>query len=102
MHNVTIKLPRVTESLAQVLRDLPDMRHLFHRRTNERGQTFPFWLTNDSQAAAKFCSCAHHRIARKGRTDFGQRMVEREIISDNSGERTRLACWLRCLAATDF
>jgi hypothetical protein len=39
---------RDPETFAQRLRDLPDMRDLFHRRANERRQAFPFRLPNDA------------------------------------------------------
>jgi len=44
---------------------LANVRDLFHRRTNERRQTFPFRLTDDSQSAAKFLRRAHDRIIRQ-------------------------------------
>ena len=59
------------------------MRNLFHRRTNERRQTFPFRLANDAQAAAKIARFIHYQIARKGTANFLKRMIEREIIRDH-------------------
>ena len=38
----------VTKALTQRQRNLTNMCHLFHRRTNERSQAFPFRLANDS------------------------------------------------------
>ena len=78
------------------------MRHLFHGRTDEGGQTFPFRLPNDPQAATKIARSVHHRIIWERGADFHQRVIEREIMRDNSGERTPLACWLRRRAATNF
>ena len=43
----------VTKASTERERNLPDMRHLFHRRTDERGETFPSRLANDAQSATK-------------------------------------------------
>src|ERR1043166_1923158 len=56
------------------------MRDLFHRRADEGSETFPFWLPNDSQPAAKLPRGGHNRIVWKRRADFSQWMIEREIM----------------------
>ena len=68
------------KSLTQRSRNLPDMRNLFHRRTNECRQAFPFRLTNDSEAATKIARCVHERVGRKRGANLIQRMIEREIM----------------------
>ena len=55
----------VTEASPKRQRNLTNMSDLFHRRTDERGQTFPFRLPNDSQTATKFSRCIHGRVVRE-------------------------------------
>ena len=74
-------------SLSQRLRDLTDVRHLFHRRGDKCRQTFPARLSNDPQAPAKSAGCAHRGIVRERTADLPERMVQREIACDNSRRR---------------
>src|SRR6266850_228844 len=62
------------------------MRHLFHRRTDERSQTLPFRLANDSQAATKIARFIHDRIVGKRSANVRQRMIKREIMSDHTSD----------------
>src|SRR6266480_7050122 len=78
------------EPFTQRFRNLPDMRDLFHRRTDERREAFPFWLTNNAQPATKITGCDHDPIVRERRTDFRERMIEREIMRDGSADHTPL------------
>src|SRR6185436_18966928 len=91
MSHMTIDLTRDTESFAQRFRNLPDVRYLFHRRTDERGQAFPFWLPNDPQPATKITGSIHRRVIGKRSANGRERMIESEIMCDDSGERRRLA-----------
>jgi hypothetical protein len=59
-------------------------------------------LANDSQTATKIASLIHDRIVGKRSANIRERMIKREIMRDNSGERAPLACWLRRRAATNF
>src|SRR5436305_969176 len=52
-HVVLTDLFLLAKSPAKPARDLPDMRHLFHRRTDKGCQAFPFWLPNNSKPATK-------------------------------------------------
>src|ERR1041384_1699463 len=89
---------RLTKSFAQLLRNLANVRDLFHRRANKSRQTFPFRLTNDSQPATKFFRRSHRRIVRERSTYFRQRMIERKIIMDDAfacaSEEQRVAALL--------
>src|SRR5881394_2400412 len=71
-----------TKASTERKRNLTNMRHLFHRRTDERGQTFPFRLASDSQAVTKLSRCVHYRIVRERCADFGQWMIKREVMCD--------------------
>src|SRR6266436_4605710 len=102
MDHVAIDMTPSTEAVSERCRDLANVGHLFHRRTDEGGETFPFRLPNDPQAATKISRCIHHRIVRERGADFRQRMIEREVMRDDSGEHPRLACRLRRRAATNF
>src|SRR5437762_11881103 len=85
----------LTKASTERERNLTNVRHLFHRRTDERGQTFPFRLTNDSQATTKFSRCVHDRIPRERRTDFCKWMIKREVSRDDFGKRSpRRPGWL--------
>src|SRR5713101_7939316 len=95
-----LNLARLDKSLAQLPRDLSDVRDLFHRRANESRQAFPFWLANDAKTSTKSLRHVHRRVVWKRSADFGQRMIEREIMRDDSGERTRLAC-RKCQSGSD-
>src|SRR6266513_3878822 len=75
-------LARLTELSPQCMRDLPDMRHLFHRRANESGQTFPLRLTNDSKSATIISRGIHNRILRKRPANFGQLMIQGEVMAN--------------------
>jgi len=81
---------------------LPDLRHLFHRRTDKGGQTFPSWLSNNPKAATKIARRIHDRVARQRPADFLEGMIEREVTRNDLGSRARLACWFRRLAKTNF
>src|SRR6202011_3269351 len=64
-------LARLTELFAQCMRNLADMRDLFHRRAKKRRQTFPLRLSNDPQAATKIRRGVHYGIVREGAADIG-------------------------------
>ena len=72
-----------SEAFPKRFRDLADMRHLFHRRTNKGGQTFPFRLPDNSQPGAKIPGGVHRLVVRERRANFRQGMIEREIIADH-------------------
>src|SRR4029453_3015687 len=88
MSQVMFDLARDTESFAQRFGNLPDVRNLFHRRTDERGKAFPFRLSNDPEAAAKTSRRIHPRVVRKRSANGCERMIEREIMRDDFGERS--------------
>src|SRR5205823_13943540 len=90
------------ELFTQRFRNLPEMRDLFHRRTDERGQAFPFRLTNDPQPATKISRRDHDRIVRERRTDFRERMIEPEVMRDHCRERLSPRRLGRHLATTNF
>src|SRR5205823_13331115 len=87
-----IDLERHAETFAQRLGNLPDMRDLFHRRTDKRGQAFPPWLPNDPQPTTKQPCCVHYRVIRERGTDFCQPMIKSEIMGNDSGECMRPGC----------
>src|SRR3954471_20343474 len=78
------------------------MRHLFHRRANERGETFPLRLSNDPQPVTEIPGSVHHRILRKRIADCPQWVIKRKIARNNSREHTRLACGRWRLAIANF
>src|SRR5438045_5592270 len=82
-----------TKASPERQRNLTNVRHLFHRRTDERGQTFPFRLENDSQATTKFSCRVHDRIVREGFTDFRQRMIKREVTGNRGMRIWRISPW---------
>src|SRR5213592_3046627 len=62
VNHVIANLSAVAEAGPERRRDLANMRHLFHGRTDKCGETFPLRLANDPQAAAKIASRIHQRI----------------------------------------
>src|SRR5438105_5596759 len=78
------------------------MPDLFHRRGDEGGETLPFWLPNDAQTATIITRRLHRGIVRERSADFLERVIERKVVCDDSGERRSLACWRRRLAFANF
>ena len=70
-------------TLPQRPRHLADVRHLFHRRSDERRKTFPARLPNDPQSRTKIARGAHCRIVGEGATNLRERMIERKIMADD-------------------
>src|SRR5207247_11216342 len=79
VNHVIVNLSPLAETGPERRRDLANMRHLFHGRTDKCGETFPLRLANDPQAAAKIASRIHQRIIWKRGTELGQRTTQREI-----------------------
>src|SRR5262245_49659157 len=76
VHKRADNLAWLPKPFPQLLRNLPNVRDLFHRRTNKHGQTFPLRLTDNSQTSAKLSRGIHRRIIWKRRANFGQRMIK--------------------------
>ena len=72
----------IAVSLSQRVRDLADMRHLFHRGRDEGGKAFPARLPNDAQALTEIARRRHRGIARKRTANLRERVIEGEIIRD--------------------
>src|SRR5437868_3501162 len=70
VNNIFTKLSSLTKAIPERRRDLANMRHLLHRRTNECRQTFPLRLPDDPQTATKIASGFHDRIVRKRCADL--------------------------------
>ncbi len=62
VNHVIVNLSPLAETGPERRRDLANVRHLFHGRTDKCGETFPLRLANDPQAAAKIASRIHQRI----------------------------------------
>ena len=84
---MVIDLARFTKAFAERQRNLADMRHLFHRRTDERGQTFPFRLPNDPQSATKIA----RRVHRPDRSGTRRRFPPADDRARNNARRLRRA-----------
>src|SRR6478736_3441603 len=95
-------LALLAKAFPQRQRNLANMHHLFHRRANECGETFPLRLPDDPEPATKITRSVHHRILRKRIANLRQRMIQGTVTRDNSGERTRLACRFWRPAKTNF
>ena len=63
---------------------------------------YGFWLPNDPQPPTKTARCIHDRVFWKRFANLCQRVIQREIPRDDSGERVPLACWLRRSVAANF
>src|SRR5580765_1047136 len=62
VHELIPDSPLLAKSFSERQRNLANMRHLFHRRTNECGETFPFRLPDDPEPATKITCSVHHWI----------------------------------------
>ena len=71
VNHVIANLSPLAKTGPERRRDLANVRHLFHGRTDKCGETFPFRLANDSQAAAKIARSIHQRIVWKRGADLG-------------------------------
>ena len=79
MYESIDNFPLLTKSFSERQRNLANMRHLFHRRANECGETFPFRLPDDPQSPTKIARSIHHGIPGKRIANFSERMIEREV-----------------------
>ena len=73
----------ITKISPQSEGDLADVRHLFQRGSNERGEAFPEWLPQDAQAGS-----VGHGLSQRGiisgesPQDGGEIMIQGEVGND--------------------
>jgi hypothetical protein len=82
---VMVGVDRLAEPLGEEIDDLANLDDLFRRTGDERGETFPGFLTDDAQTVVFAGGLMEEGIAGEGGEDFGERDVEGEVAVNGNG-----------------